>query len=152
MTNSELAQAIAERVFSEKTDKGGMPYIYHLGRVAECSKSFGRIQMDIDEDTAQAVAWLHDILEDCQEWNWIHLSQLFGLEITNAVVAITKDYDESYDKYISRVKNNKYARIVKICDMTDNMDISRLNEITEKDIERIQKYHKAFIYLKNNEI
>ena len=152
MTNSELAQAISERVFCEKTDKGGMPYIYHLSRVAEVSKSFGRLYVGIDNDTLTAVSWLHDILEDCPGWSVLHIIQLFGDDIAEAVLVITKKQGQAYEEYIKQVKSNRYARIVKIADLTDNMDISRLNEVTEKDIERLKKYHKAFIYLQNYEI
>ena len=56
---------------------------------------------------------------------------------------------ESYDKYLSRVKANPIARLVKIADLTHNMDLSRLPVVTEKDLARKEKYVKAKAFLEN---
>jgi len=32
---------------------------------------------------------------------------------------------------------------VKLLDIEDNMDVTRLGELTGKDLERLQKYHAA---------
>jgi hypothetical protein len=42
------------------------------------------------------------------------------------------------------VKSNPLAVTVKINDLTDNMDIRRLADITEKDAIRLRKYLKAY--------
>ena len=51
--------------------------------------------------------------------------------------------------YLNRVKSNELALKVKISDLEDNMDIKRLNILTDKDCERLKKYHKAWIELTN---
>ena len=43
---------------------------------------------------------------------------------------------------------DKIGRKVKIADISDNLDISRLKEVTDKDILRINKYKKALEKLK----
>ncbi|KYF34968.1 Guanosine-3',5'-bis(Diphosphate) 3'- pyrophosphohydrolase [Streptococcus mitis] len=45
------------------------------------------------------------------------------------------------------VKSNPIARCVKLADLKHNSDLSRLATITEKDLERFEKYKKAIDYL-----
>jgi (p)ppGpp synthase/HD superfamily hydrolase len=135
MTQLELAITIAEQAFKDKTDKGGKPYFGHLERVAKQFK----------EDTyMHIVSYLHDLIEDCPEWNEKLLSAFFENRVVEAVVTLTKKKGEDYFDYIARVKENWLAKDVKIADLKDNMDITRLKEITERDIPRLQKYHKAY--------
>ena len=56
--------------------------------------------------------------------------------------------NESYEDFIKRSRLNPIGRQVKLHDLEDNMDITRLNELTEKDICRLNKYLKAYKYLK----
>ncbi len=147
MTNSELARTIAERAFADKTDKAGRPYVEHLERVANSAKEITFDPAFTDGDALKAVGWLHDILEDCPEWTIEHLRQIFGDEIADAVLALTKNKDQSYREYVERIKLNPLARLVKLADLKDNMDLSRLDKLTEKDVERVKKYHEAFVFL-----
>ena len=70
MENKELAFEIAKKSFNGKTDKGESSYINHLLRVAKIFK---------DDDFLYTIALLHDLLEDCKEWNEISLSCLFSI-------------------------------------------------------------------------
>jgi len=54
-------------------------------------------------------------------------------------------------EFIDRVSNNALARLVKKYDFEDNINILRLKEITDKDLQRIKKYWYAWKYL-NGEI
>lgn len=54
-----------------------------------------------------------------------------------------KTKKEDYFAYIQRVKQNEIARVVKLADLQDNMNLKRLSVITEKDRERVKKYQKA---------
>jgi phage FluMu protein gp41 len=56
-----------------------------------------------------------------------------------------------YIDYIVRISKNEIATKVKIADIEDNMNISRLQKVTTKDLERLNKYIQAYKYLKNNE-
>ena len=51
--------------------------------------------------------------------------------------------------YVARTKQNEIAKKVKIADLHHNMDLTRLKKVTEKDLERIEKYRKALSFLNN---
>ena len=88
----------------------------------------------------QIVGVLHDAVEDSD----LTLEELaeagFPKEILAAIDAITKREYEPYDTYLERVMANAIALRVKIADMTDNMDISRIAHPTQKDWTRLEKY------------
>ena len=96
----------------------------------------------IDE---KIVGVLHDLVEDT-EWTFEDLTQQgFPEHIINALRCVTKQSeDEPYNDFINRLKSNPLAVAVKINDLTDNMDIKRLNEITESDVIRLRKYLTAY--------
>jgi (p)ppGpp synthase/HD superfamily hydrolase len=140
MTDYELAMKIIKASFAGKADKGGKPYIDHLIRVANKCPDYG-------SGALKTIALLHDLLEDCPEWNEKSLRCLFSDVIVNNIVALTKDKDYSYDEYISRIGEYWWASEVKRCDLLDNMDITRLPKITDDDVIRLRKYHKAYCKL-----
>ncbi len=148
----QIAYEIAQEAFEGKVDKNGEPYMNHIYIVTE---PFTRGEMEynnkIHNQDLEIVAVLHDLLEDCKDWNIEKLRDLgFSEAVLDALIAITKTKKESYSDYIERVKNNEYATQVKIVDLEHNMDITRLNtELTTKDIERMNKYHKSYLYLKS---
>jgi (p)ppGpp synthase/HD superfamily hydrolase len=131
----ELAFEIAKNAFQNKTDKGGKPYFEHLVRVAKRFK---------DDDFLYPIAILHDLIEDCPEWNETSLRCLFSENIVSTIVVLTKKENEDYFEYIDRINQSSWATKVKIQDLRDNMDITRLKTITEKDFERLSKYLKAY--------
>ena len=64
--------------------------------------------------------------------------------------SVTKKSDEEkYEDFIQRAKKNDLGRKVKISDIKDNLDVSRLKLITEKDNNRLKKYENALKILKN---
>ena len=95
------------------------------------------------------VALLHDILED----TYLTLEDLRKEGISSiqedALLLLTKSKNVDYFDYINALKSNDIARAVKIYDLKHNMEITRLKTITEHDIKRIQKYHKALNILTN---
>lgn len=132
----EKAKELVMKAFAGKRDRNGKPYIGHLTRVA---KKVEEIGLDV-----QAIALLHDLLEDCPEWTEGKLRQTFPHNICDGVVAMTKAPDQDYDDYIEQVCGNRYASIVKKADLEDNMDITRLAEITDEDVVRLRKYLTAY--------
>ncbi len=72
---------------------------------------------------------------------------MFGAEIANAVVAMTKQDGEAYDDYLSRVKANPLARAVKLKDLAHNMMMERLEHPGEDDLKRVEKYKAAVAFL-----
>ena len=138
MNNIALAQVIIEKAFKDKTDKAGRPYVLHLNRVSANVPNYG-----FDSDL-KTIALLHDILEDCPEWNETSLRTFFCDKIVDTIVILTRKKHESYEEYIERVVTDAWASTVKLADLTDNMDVTRLETLTDKDIERLRKYHRAY--------
>jgi (p)ppGpp synthase/HD superfamily hydrolase len=135
MDTKYLAFEIAKYAFKDKTDKGGKPYFEHLVRVARKFK---------DDDFLYPIALLHDLIEDCPEWNRTSLRCLFVENIVNTIEVLTKKKNEDYFEYIDRINQSSWATKVKKEDLKDNMDITRLQNLTEKDFERLNKYFKAY--------
>ena len=136
-SQSEKAYEIAKKAHLGQVDKAGEDYIKHPEKVA----SF------VNSDEEKAVAYLHDVIEDTE----LTLEDLreygFSEEVLEAVDVITKKKGQDYQTYLNSVKENKLARVVKLADLRHNSDLTRLINITEKDIERKEKYQKAIDFL-----
>lgn len=130
----EHAIEIAVEAHKGQIDKGGSPYILHPLRV----------MMSVDLELEKIVAVLHDVVEDS---NWTFESLLaegFSIEVIEALKSVTKNSDnEDYDLFIQRAMQNPIGRKVKIADLRDNLDVTRISEITDTDVKRINKYKKA---------
>lgn len=132
----QAARALATRLHEGQLDKAGKPYITHPQRVAE----------RLTTPEAQVVGWLHDTVED----TGISLEELearFGRETAAAVDAVSRREGEPWEDYLARVKANPMARQVKISDLIDNSNLSRIPHITMKDVKRQEKYNKALQFL-----
>ena len=138
--NLQRAIEIALEAHKDALDKGGNPYILHPLRLM--------LQMDSEEE--MIVAILHDVVEDSEKWSFDKLqAEGFSKKIINSLRSITKENEnEDYEKFIDRSIRDKIGRKVKIADISDNLDISRLKEVTDKDILRINKYKKVLEKLK----
>lgn len=135
------AEILAKYFHKDQVDIGGTDYF--SGHITNVVK---QLKKTTDDDNIITVAFLHDILEDT-EVNEEDLLGNFPTEIVEAVIAITKN-DESYDNYLKRVKSNNLARIVKLADLQDNSDLSRLNRPQKtRDYIRLEKYNNAIKYL-----
>ena len=133
----EKALYIAQKAHNGQTDKAGKPYILHPIRVAQRCNT----------DTERIVALLHDVIEDTDITPNNLYSAGFSKTIVDAVLSVTRREYESYFKFIERCSINPIGRIVKIHDLEDNMDITRLDSLTESDLKRLNKYLKAYKYL-----
>ncbi|MCS5639727.1 MAG: HD domain-containing protein [Candidatus Marinimicrobia bacterium] len=124
---------LAKHHHKGQTDKAGKPYIEHPLRVMNQMKS----------EKEKIVAVLHDIVEDTD----ISLNDLrnegFSEEVVSAVECLTKQDGENYDSYIERISFNPLAVKIKLADLEDNRDLTRLPQVTDKDLERLEKYDKA---------
>ena len=144
----EIAKNIVAEAFKDTVDKGGKPYYLHLERVAtNCLKYAPSGMSDEDKELLQVVAYLHDLFEDCPDWEVIRLKGLFGDKawiVAYMVTMLTKRADMSYNDYIAIVRTNKYVRAVKLADLEDNLNTLRLDNLTSNDLKRIQKYHRAY--------
>lgn len=114
----------------DQVDKQDIPIIFHLTDVAYiCHKKYSYLDYEYYQETQKSpldvtqlicVALLHDILEDTHATE-SYLRDKYPKEIVDAVVILTRKLDESYFEYIERVKENKLATYVKLCDLEHNI-------------------------------
>jgi len=133
MANLTKAIMLAAQYHEGQTDKGGNPYVFHPLRLM--LKAYG--------ETEQIVAALHDTIEDTELTLPLLREAGFSETIIEAVDALSRRKKESYEDFILRIKDNPLARRVKVYDLQDNMDLTRINKRTEKDKERLKKYSRA---------
>jgi hypothetical protein len=138
----EDAISLASTLHKGQVDKADAPYIFHPLRVM--------FRLQTEEERITGV--LHDVVEDCD----ITLDRLAELgynpEIIEALNYLTKrpEEEDDYDVFISRIlKGPVLARNVKIADIEDNSDLTRIPIPTEKDYERLEKYRLALQSLKS---
>lgn len=130
----EKALVIATEAHERQKDKAGAPYIFHPIRVSNRCRT----------DEEKIVALLHDVIEDTNVTASYLLAEGFPPTIVEAILSVTRNEGESYNDFILRSKLNPIGRQVKIHDLEDNMDITRLHSLSEKDLERLNKYLKAY--------
>ena len=139
-----LAIFLAKVGHHGQLDKGGNDYFEHLSRVAMNTLEHADLYQDtISVTNCVIVAYLHDYLEDVSNDNERDANMfatLFGEEVATALVILTKCAGESRSAYIDRVLGNRIACLVKYHDLLDNMDLTRLNTVTDKDMRRNQNY------------
>lgn len=145
----KIALRIVQESFYGKKDKGGNIYLHHLERVSENAIQYFNYPDNHNE--LQVIGLLHDLIEDCPNWTIKKLKESIKNDlIVEAVQLLTKQKGVDYNQYIQNIKSNKFSRAVKLADLKDNMDLTRLPIITEKDIERLKKYHKSYMFLLND--
>ena len=131
------AIAIAAEAHEGQVDKAGMPYVLHPLRVM--------LKMSTDDE--RIVAVLHDVVEDCDVWTFDRLKAFFGPEIIVALDSVTKRDGEDYMAFVMRAAANPIGRKVKLADIEDNCDLSRIAKPSAADYARIEKYGKAVVLL-----
>lgn len=139
---SKAINLVAKKHYGQY-DKGGKVYILHPLTVATYVNEFVSLNKDIDDYKYVVTALLHDIVEDTGTTFKDLINMGFDEEIIGAVKYLTHNKTIPYMDYVRNVRHNKYARLVKYMDLRNNMDMSRLKEVTAKDIERVGKYRKA---------
>ena len=138
MATLERAIQIATQAHHGAKDKAGGAYLLHPLAVMARVRS----------DKEKIVAVLHDVVEDSTppaRWGIDELrAEGFGGDILAALECVTKREGESYEAFILRSRDNPIARVVKIADLEENMDIRRLGSISNQDAARLNKYLKAW--------
>lgn len=130
---ADLIAALAHR---GQKDHSGLDYISHPRTVA------GYVNTPVEK----VVALLHDTLEDT-ELTAEDLLPVFGQEIVDTLRILTHDPTEPYMDYVRRISENELATAVKKADLRHNMQLSRLKTVTQADLDRIEKYKKAYALL-----
>ena len=138
----ERAKAFAEFAHAGQVDKGGQAYIYHPTRVAELTAE------KYHDDILTAAAYMHDVVED-GGFTVSDLSLFFPVAVWKTVELLTRGKSDGRDVYIGRIGENLIATKVKLMDLKDNMDLSRLTCVTDKDSLRQDRYVKEYWELDN---
>ncbi len=147
MSTLERAIAIAATAHAGSTDKAGAPYILHPLRV----------MMRVEPLEAKIVAVLHDVVEDCRDrgWDFDRIeAEGFGPAVMAGLRAVTKQpdeegkhsdagYEEVYLRFVRRAASDPIGRLVKVADLEDNCDLSRLARPGERDLARVARYRRA---------
>lgn len=134
---TKKAMKLCFEAHRNQVDKSGMPYVFHPFHLAE----------QMRDEITTVTALLHDVVEDTD----ITLADLSAMgfpgEVIDALALLARDDSVPYTDYIALIKNNPVAKAVKLADLRHNSDLSRLDEITEKALERAEKYAKAIAFL-----
>ncbi len=134
MSTLERAIAIAVEAHAGQIDKAGAPYILHPLRV----------MLAVSSTDERITAVLHDVCEDCPGWTPDRLrAEGFAPQIIAALDSVTKREGEGYDDFVRRAAADPIGRSVKLADMRDNCDLSRIAAPEPRDFERIAKYRAA---------
>jgi (p)ppGpp synthase/HD superfamily hydrolase len=104
------ALEIAVKYHYGQKDKAGLPYIMHPMAVAKKAQT----------DDERVVGILHDVVEDTVYTEGM-LRRDFPEHISDAVMAMTRKYEEPYADFVLRAKENPIARNVKMYDIEHNM-------------------------------
>ena len=135
--NTKKALKLCFEAHKNQVDKSGIPYVFHPFHLAE--------QMTTEETTI--VALLHDLVEDTDYTIEDLINMGFDKAITDAIALMTHDDDVDYMDYVRIIKENPIAKTVKMADLKHNSDITRLDVVDEKALNRREKYLKAIALL-----
>ncbi|OJH80067.1 MAG: phosphohydrolase [Stenotrophomonas maltophilia] len=131
------ARTLALEAHAGQVDKAGHPYIGHVGRVAAAVRG---------DDEAEAVAWLHDVIEDCPAF--AGQVQAFPAPLQDAVRLLSRTSAADADTYYARISADPLALKVKLADIADNADEARLASLDAATAERLRdKYRRALAAL-----
>jgi (p)ppGpp synthase/HD superfamily hydrolase len=134
MATLERAIEIAVKAHKDQKDKSGQPYILHPLRVMQKGTT----------DVEKICGVLHDLIEDTS-WTFEDLQKEgFAPEVIEVLRLVTKEQDEDYSSFTERISTNPVAVKVKLNDLADNLDVTRLDYITPKDLNRLNKYLTAW--------
>lgn len=133
-----LAYSISAKAFRDRLDRNGKPYFEHCLRVA----------MKQTTVTRKILGLLHDLVEDT-DWTFEDLQRKgFGLSIIEPLKLLTHDPTvKTYEEYIRDISSNEDARAIKLADLEDNSNVTRLKGLTKNDFARMEKYHTSYVYL-----
>lgn len=130
MSTIERAIEIASRAHAGQVDKAGEPYIFHPLRLMQA----------VQTPEERIVAVLHDVVEDTDVTLEELKSDGFSDRVIEAIDALTRREGETRLEAARRAAENSLARVVKLADVTDNMDFRRIPIPSEKDLDRLREY------------
>ena len=171
--NLEKAIKIAVEAHTGQVDKGGNPYILHPLRVmlsldTEEERIVGVLHDVVEDCAPKGYMWEREDFSHFRQLSkeqqlerntWEHLiAEGLDARLFEALQSVSKtpeeekqfkrmdDHEEKMDHYlqfIQRAKANEIGSRVKAADIGDNLDISRIEYITEEDTKRLFRYKAA---------
>jgi len=135
----ERAIAIAATAHAGQVDKAGAPYILHPLRE----------MLSVRTNDERIVAVLHDVVEDTPVTMQDLRREGFSERVLEALASVTKVEGEDYSAFVRRAAANAIGRSVKLADLNDNSDLSRITSPTQKDFDRIAKYRDAIATIRD---
>jgi len=130
----EKSLEIALKAYAGQKDKAGKCYILHPLR----------IMAKMSTEAEMSVALLHDVIEDSDYTAKDLLHAGISSDVVEAVQLLSKNKEESYEQFIDNILTNSLASKIKQADIEDNINLLRLDQVGEKDLARVVKYHKAW--------
>ena len=127
---------LVTRFFKEKKDKANSNYMNHLLRVSQ----------DFNDINIKSMALMHDVLEDTPITKEDLCILGYSDEFIETLELLSNTYD-TYQEYIDHLihSHNQVAMKIKLKDLLHNMDLTRLDKVTEIDKLRTQKYVDAYL-------
>lgn len=129
---------LATNAHAGQYDKGGNPYVLH------CLAVMSLLPADADEER-QCIAIGHDVIEDTDTTYQDLRDAGMSERVIDGIRALTKQPGQTYEEYQESVFANVDAMHVKQKDLQHNTDIRRLKGVTQKDIDRVARYHDFFL-------
>jgi (p)ppGpp synthase/HD superfamily hydrolase len=137
MSSLERAVELAAKHHAGQRQRNGTPYLLHPLYVMQ----------RVEGLPAKIVAVLHDVVEDTLLTLEDLRAEGFSSEVVEAVRLLTRLDNVSYEDYVHALAHNPLARTVKLADLRHNIDLTRLDEVRDYDLERARGYHKAILKL-----
>lgn len=138
---TKAAMKLCFAAHRDQVDKSGLPYVFHPLLVAE--------QLSGEEEIC--VALLHDVMEDTDTTAEDIRAAGMSEAVVEALLLMTHDPSARYMDYVASLAKNPLARRVKMADLRHNMDVSRLDIVTDADRKRCEKYARAYAMLEEVE-
>lgn len=137
---AKMLLLVAEK-FKDTPDRQGLPYMLHcLYVMYNCGSN---------KENDMCIALGHDLMEDT-DVTYEYLVKEFNHNIADGIQVLSHiDNSMSYEQYIEKVAEYQQLRPIKMADLEHNTHITRLKGVSQSDIERVEKYHRAYTYLKS---
>ncbi len=156
MNYSKLLELAVELAFENHADQryGNEPYTEHLKNVQNVLIRFGFHPDHKNENYARlsVASWLHDIVEDT-EITKEFIEEKFGKEIAELVWCVTNEpssnREEKLQKTYAKLKQNRYAVILKLADRITNVETSIVSSKYDGG-KMLRKYKKEYPQFRQN--
>lgn len=134
---TKKAMKLCFEAHKDQKDRTGLPYVFHPFHLAEQMK----------DEYSTAAALLHDVVEDTDTTFEDLQKEGIPEKVIEALRLLTYSPEVPYMEYVAKTASDPIAAAVKLADLNHNSDMSRLDNITDKDIQRHKKYLDAISLL-----